>query len=239
MLQLEIKRSFHNRTALYILLVNLICFGLGVILPVGLDHIQVMTAADFSFSVYTVYTQFGMMIFGFMIAHMLSQDYTNHYIYFYNQFGITLPRNIWNKFIVFFSENILCMGVLLLISYFYFHNSKLLLATFGLIAATIISYFLVVCMIVLFNRNVLIIVGISLLVWLTSIIMVTFGGIGKYFNVFDASNINYQYVNYFVVGKIDALPMEFYQNIIIEFAILISALIFCIFIKSKEWKREL
>lgn len=236
MLKIEFKRTFHNKIFIYIFLINLICFSLGIILPIGLDHIKNITNTEFLFSVYTVYTQFGMLMFSFVIAQMFSKDYTEHYIYFYNQFKISLFRNILNKFIVFFSENIICIGCFILLSQIYFHSWKYSALFFILLLLVIIPYFIIVCLFSMISQNILMIIGLSLLTWLLSIIFITFGGIWKYINVFDASNINYQYLNDFMGHYIQKLPMQFHQNIFIELFVLLIILLIITSIKSKKWK---
>lgn len=236
LLKLEFKRSLYNKTAFFIFLVHFICFGLGIILPIGMDHIKELTNIDFLFSLYTVYTQFGVMFFCFIGAYILNLDYHNHYTVFYNKFNINLVKNIFNKIVVFFTESIISIVILMLIMGIYFHNFKFMLLFIGLILLILYQDFVFITIVNLFTNNLLILIGISFFCWLFSVALVSLGGIFKYVNVFDASNTNYSLVNDLLLGKYQHLPTIFCQNIIIELLWLTIIFIIVIFIRRKYWK---
>lgn len=67
MLGLEFRKSIRGRTLFYIISTVALTYVLGYILPVGIDKIRHLTLGEFYFSTYTVFTQFGFLIFGFVM----------------------------------------------------------------------------------------------------------------------------------------------------------------------------
>lgn len=239
MLKLEFKRSIHNKSLFYIIIVNIICFGLGIILPIGLDHVKHLSMEEYIFSIYTVYCQFGMMLFSFVVAYMLNNDYINKNMVFYFEYKVNLITHMLYKGIVFFVENIMILLVLFGLSILYFGMSKLFLILLFLTILVLFQHYLVVNIVSIFTKNILSVVGISFFLWLGSIVMISFGGILKYLNVFDASNVNYDLFDKLLINKINYLPDHFWYSIIIEFLVLISIFVMCLLIRTNKIKRNI
>lgn len=80
MVKLELRKSVRNRTLFYIIATVMLSYVLGYILPVGIDKVSSLGLGDFYFSTYTVFTQFGFLIFGFVVVYFFNKDYSENYL---------------------------------------------------------------------------------------------------------------------------------------------------------------
>ena len=69
---MEIKRTINNKVFLFCISTVMLAFILGYILLVSIDKIEDVTLNQFFFSVYTVFTQFGMLFFSIIIIYSIS-----------------------------------------------------------------------------------------------------------------------------------------------------------------------
>ena len=99
-IKLEIKRSINNKSFLFCLLTVVLSFILGYILLVSMDKIENVTINQLFFSVYTVFTQFGTMIFSIVIIYSINSDYKEKNILFYKSMGISAQKYFLMKLLV-------------------------------------------------------------------------------------------------------------------------------------------
>lgn len=70
---MEFRKDVKNRYFIYYLATVIICFVLGYVLLVSLDKISNPSLEELFISIYTVFTQFGMLIFQFLQYRHLRQ----------------------------------------------------------------------------------------------------------------------------------------------------------------------
>ncbi|ARQ05164.1 putative peptide export permease protein YydJ [Macrococcoides caseolyticum] len=80
---LEFKKSLTNKIIYILFLVVCFSFLLGYFLPVGIDKVKSLNQGEFLFSTYTVLTQFGFLLFSFVISYFINKDYGDKNILFY------------------------------------------------------------------------------------------------------------------------------------------------------------
>lgn len=68
MFKMEFKRTIRSKIFIYIVAITLAVFLLGYILPVGIDKKSSLSYSDYLFSTYTVMTQFGFLLYSFVIS---------------------------------------------------------------------------------------------------------------------------------------------------------------------------
>ena len=86
-------------------------------------------------------------------------------------------------------------------------------------------------------KSLLISLGASIIYWISSIVIVSFGGICKYFAVFDASNSLYNHVEKYFSQGISVPAVEF-TDPVIGFGFLLIAALIIIFGTSKKWIKK-
>lgn len=104
MLKMEFIKSFRNKTLLYIFSSVILSYILGYILPVGIDKVSKLSIGDFYFSTYTVFTQFGFLLFGFVIVYFFNKDYADKTILFSFFSGINSLKFLFTKVTVLLFE---------------------------------------------------------------------------------------------------------------------------------------
>ena len=95
---MEVKKCIRNRFYVFCIAMVTICFGLGYFLLASLDKIIHPTIVELYNSIYTVYTEFGMLIFPVLILFTFSSDYKNKNILFYKLMGYDWCKYFLSKF---------------------------------------------------------------------------------------------------------------------------------------------
>lgn len=212
-------------------------------MPVGIDKVSKLSIGDFYFSTYTVFTQFGFLLFGFVIVYFFNKDYADKTILFSFFSGINSLKFLFTKVTVLlfefvfsiFISNIL-MALFLRFNSFHFMFSLLMfsLLMFSLI---VLQYILIVGTISLIFSNLLISLGVSLVYWILSIILVAVGGFFKLVAIFDASNSLYVLVEK-IFSKGEIIQMHDFVVVIPYILILIFLSLFVGVISNKRWLRN-
>lgn len=99
---MEIRKTIKNKYYIFCFITTAICFWLGYILLASLDKITNPTIAELYNSIYTVYTEFGMLIFPVLIIQTFSRDYKNKNILFYKVMGYNWFQYFIEKLIINF-----------------------------------------------------------------------------------------------------------------------------------------
>ena len=94
---MEIRKNIKNHFFLFYLLTVAICFVLGYVLLVSLDKISNPTISELYVSIYTVITQFGMLIFPVLIIQSFVA-YLNYIglLYQITKIKISYFINLWD-----------------------------------------------------------------------------------------------------------------------------------------------
>ncbi len=237
MFYLEFKRSIHNKTLIYLITVTAVAFMMGWVLPFSLEHIVYVNFNYYMFSTYTVFTQFGFLLFGFVTAFYFNKDYKDKNTLFYMCFKVSVLRYFIVKVLILLIEESFCIVSGLIIVGIVFNSFEYFFTTFLLYTLIVLQYFVIVGTISIIFGNILSSLGVSIAYWIGSIIVVSLGGICKYAAVFDASNSFYGYVeNYFSrkmpfpVNELKTLLIGIGTMIIVAFAIVQAS--------SKSWVKR-
>ncbi|WP_413286786.1 peptide ABC transporter permease [Bacillus mojavensis] len=191
-MKLEFKKSISNKVLIILGSMFVFLFLLGYFLLVGIDKVSNVTPEMFFFSSYTVATQFGLMLFSFVIAFFINREYSNKNILFYKLIGENIFTFFYKKIAVLFLECFAFIALgLLIISLMYHDFSHFALLLF-LFSAVILQYILIIGTISMLCSNILTSIGVSIVYWITSVILVaisneTFGFIAP----FEAGNTMY------------------------------------------------
>lgn len=99
---MEIKKNIRNKYWVFCIITVGICFFLGYFLLASLDKITHPSVQELYNSIYTVYTEFGMLIFPVLILQTFSSDYKNKNILFYKLLGYNWLRYFSGKLLINF-----------------------------------------------------------------------------------------------------------------------------------------
>lgn len=197
MFKLEVRKSLKGNIILYIIVISIISFLLGYILPIGIDKVKNLSLSNYLFSTYTVITQFGFLLFAFVISLFFNKEFSEKTILFYKLNNIdSLKFFIYKVTTLFIETTLSVLFCTLIVSFLYKDFSKTLFFIV-IISIIILQYILIIGFISMLFSNILFSLATSILYWLISIILVQINGIFKYIALFDASNKLYVQVSDF------------------------------------------
>ncbi|WP_348921458.1 peptide ABC transporter permease [Enterococcus rotai] len=232
---MEIKRTIFNKIVFVLLAVILATFLMGWILPVGIDKVSSLTYREYLFSTYTVFTQFGFLMFAFLVAFFINKEYSGKTILFYRMMNDNSLTFYTKKVLTLVIETLgIIFSILLIISVF-FGEFSVFLQMFFLFSMVAIQYILIVALISLLMTNILLSIGFSLLYWIITVVFVSIGGMLRFFAIFDASNELYGKVGVFLESSNIFLSVE--DNLLVFIYILAIIIISMIIAKlnNKRW----
>ncbi|BAK20911.1 ABC transporter permease [Melissococcus plutonius] len=235
MFRMEFKRTIRSKIFIYIVAITLAVFLLGYILPVGIDKQSSLSYSDYLFSTYTVMTQFGFLLYSFVISIFFNKDYTNKTILFYKNFEINYFNFYLFKVILLFLEITFSLFVCLGTVSIFYDNYQPFIPNVLLFSAVSFQYIIIISIISFLFSNVLISLGVSIIYWLTSMIFVSFGSFFKYIALFDASNFLYPQIDRFF--KTGILSLDNIVTILIFLVSIFLISFFILFLSRKRWEK--
>ncbi|SFU85030.1 putative peptide transport system permease protein [Clostridium sp. DSM 8431] len=189
---MEIKRTINNKVFLFCISTVMLAFILGYILLVSIDKIEDVTLNQFFFSVYTVFTQFGMLFFSIIIIYSISLDYREKNTLFYKLFDIDAKEYFLRKLgvlILWFSISIF---LAVAISCAMFRDFSKFFIMFSYLENAIIYVILIALLLGFLFKNMIVAFCANLFIWIFSIILLTILPAQHLIAYFDASNILYK-----------------------------------------------
>lgn len=233
-MKLEFKKSISNKILLTLGILFIFLFLLGYFLPVGIDKAKHLSYSQYFFSAYTVATEFGFLLFSFIIAYFINKEYSNKNTLFYKLIGQNIFSFFYKKVLVLFVECFIFIFLGITIISLVFSNFSHYLLLLILFSLVILQYILIVGTISLISPNVLVSIGISIIYWIGSIILVAinknvFGVIAP----FEASNSMYMSIEKILNNKMNMINSHDVWTIILFFFI-IFIVNFIILISSKN-----
>ncbi|MEB6236166.1 peptide ABC transporter permease [Staphylococcus epidermidis] len=233
-MKLEFKKSISNKILLTLGILFIFLFLLGYFLPVGIDKAKHWSYSQYFFSAYTVATEFGFLLFSFIIAYFINKEYSNKNTLFYKLIGENIFSFFYKKALVLFVECFIFIFLGITIISLVFSNFSHYLLLLILFSLVILQYILIVGTISLISPNVLVSIGISIIYWIGSIILVAinknvFGVIAP----FEASNSMYMSIEKILNNKMNMINSHDVWTIILFFFI-IFIVNFIILISSKS-----
>lgn len=233
-MKLEFKKSISNKILLTLGILFIFLFLLGYFLPVGIDKAKHLSYSQYFFSAYTVATEFGFLLFSFIIAYFINKEYSNKNTLFYKLIGQNIFSFFYKKVLVLFVECFIFIFLGITIISLVFSNFSHYLLLLILFSLVILQYILIVGTISLISPNILVSIGISIIYWIGSIILVAinknvFGVIAP----FEASNSMYMSIEKILNNKMNMINSHDVWTIILFFFI-IFIVNFIILISSKN-----
>lgn len=171
-MKLEFKKSISNKILLTLGILFIFLFLLGYFLPVGIDKAKHLSYSQYFFSAYTVATEFGFLLSSFIIAYFINKEYSNKNTLFYKLIGENIFSFFYKKALVLFVECFIFIFLGITIISLVFSNFSHYLLLLILFSLVILQYILIVGTISLISPNVLVSIGISIIYWIGSIILV-------------------------------------------------------------------
>lgn len=117
---MEFKKNVKNKYFLFYIMTAIICFVLGYVLLVSLDKISRPSIGELYISIYTVFTQFGMLIFPVLVIQTFATDYKSKNILFYKLLGYNWLQYFLSKvFTILFWLSLITLAGVFVISALY------------------------------------------------------------------------------------------------------------------------
>ena len=206
-------------------------FAMGWILPIGIDKVTRLSYREYLFSTYTVFTQFGFLMF------FINKEYSGKTILFYRMMNTNSLTFYIKKVLTLTVETLGSILVLLFIVSFIFMDFSVILQMFFLLSMISIQYILIVALISFLSANVLLSIGFSILYWITTVLFVAIGGFLRFFAIFDASNELYLNVQNFLEGSENSISFD-HNLLIILYIIVLTVIALAIArVNNKRWLR--
>lgn len=232
---MEIRKNIKNHFFLFYLLTVAICFVLGYVLLVSLDKISNPTISELYVSIYTVITQFGMLIFPVLIIQSFVSDYKNKNILFYKLMGYNWLRYFLTKIAVILAwMSIIVFGGVIGISIVY-QDFSYTLATLFYFESAIIYEILLASMWGFLFKSVIGAYVVNFAFWLFSMVASIANPKLSFLVRYDASNpVFIKFNQYFNTRNSDYLMIQ--ENIL--YSIALFATVLCIiFIFRRRWEK--
>ena len=232
-LKLEFKKSISNKIIYTLVVLFTFLFLLGYFLPIGIDKVKSLSYSQFFFSSYTVATQLGFLLFSFVIAYFINKEYSNKNILFYKLIGDNIFTFFYKKVAVLFFECLVFIILSITIISIIYSDYLLLIILFSLV---ILQYILVVGTISMVSPNILISLGISIVYWIGSVILVAinkniFGIVAP----FEASNTMYRAVEKILNNESTFMCPTEIINIVSFFVLLFIVNTIVLLLSRKRW----
>ncbi|ELD8107200.1 peptide ABC transporter permease, partial [Staphylococcus pseudintermedius] len=188
------------------------------------------------FSAYTVLTEFGFLLFSFIISYFINKEYSNKSLLFYKLIKENIYSFFYKKASILFLESlaIIVVGITIISMVFSdFSHYFFLIIMFLLV---VLQYILVVGTISIVSPNVLISIGLSIVYWIASIILVAinkemFGFLAP----FEASNSMYVSVEKVLNGEIPTINPHDVLTIALFFTFVFIVNFIVLGLSKKRW----
>ncbi|HDU1321992.1 TPA: peptide ABC transporter permease, partial [Staphylococcus pseudintermedius] len=188
------------------------------------------------FSAYTVLTEFGFLLFSFIISYFINKEYSNKSLLFYKLIKENIYSFFYKKASILFLESlaIIVVGITIISMVFSdFSHYFFLIIMFLLV---VLQYILVVGTISIVSPNVLISIGLSIVYWIASIILVAinkemFGFLAP----FEASNSMYVSVEKVLNGEIPTINLHDVLTIALFFTFVFIVNFIVLGLSKKRW----
>lgn len=233
---MEMKKNIRNGNIFFYLLIVGICFGLGYFLLASLDKILHPSIEELYTSVYTVYTEFGMIIFPVLMLQTISSDYKNKNILFYKLVGFNWLKYFGTKVLFNFCMiSVPTIAGITLISILY-NDFSYLSVMFLYFESVICFQVLLECMWGFLFKSMIIAYVVNFAYWLLSIIFATASESLSFFARYDAANAVYRNLSeYFVTHNKQYLNIL--GNCLYTVCVLIVIFV-VIFANRRRWEKN-
>lgn len=236
---LELKRGMRNHFFVLMALICVLNVLLGYILLVTIDELEIVTFSDLWESVYTVYTQFGTLLFSTIIIMQFYRDYKEKNIIFYKALKKKALSYFGSKLAVLIIGSMLGTFISSLLICIPYAEYKWLPIIFLKTEAVMIYYCIVMSLLGFLFENFLFGFFVSFTAWIVGIVISDISPALKYFAYYDAAGNDYEVFLDFIDKRADVHNMI--VNIGHSYAFDLCLLGLCIVLVilfSKRWKRN-
>lgn len=209
-MKLEMKRAVRNQFYVIFTLINLLNVLLGYILLVTIDKVQNVTFQDMFESVYTVYTQFGTLLFSAFIIMQFYVDYKEKNIFFYKTLGFSELRYYLTKVGMILLATIIGSAFSSILVCVPYAKLGMLPVVFLKIEGVMIYYTLIISTIGFIFSNFLVAFFSSFFLWIAGIVVSAGSPFMEYFAYYDASTTDYHHLISYLDGKIEITSLLHY-----------------------------
>lgn len=235
-LTIEFKRSFHNRFIMIFLFLHTMAVGLGYILLVALDKVEIVTATLLEESVYTVYTQFGLFLFSPFFINIITEDYKDKNIVFYKILGYNQLTYFLQK-LLFISICSVLGSLLSSCLVFGLHGYYAMIPIFFAKILAVMLFFSTLCLFFSFVLGKFLVTFFTIIIlWISGIFVSQISPPMNYFAYYDAVSYDYKDFFHFLRGKIllEEFMPNLWKNFIFDSATLVLFLFLLILLK-RSW----
>ena len=127
---LELKKTISNKIMIILIAIIVAIFAMGWILPIGIDKVTRLSYREYLFSTYTVFTQFGFLMFSFLVSFFINKEYSGKTILFYRMMNTNSLTFYIKKVLTLTVETLGSILVLLFIVSFIFMDFSVILQMF-------------------------------------------------------------------------------------------------------------
>lgn len=233
---MEVKKYIRNKFYIFCIITVGICFLLGYFLLASLDKIVYPSITELFNSIYTVYTEFGMLIFPVLILQTFYNDYKNKNVLFYKLMGYDWLHYFIKKLVI----NFCCISIptilgLLLVSIIY--NDFSYLGVMIVYFECVISFqVLLECLWGFLFKSMMVGYMVNFAYWLFSIVFATANEKLSFFARYDAANSVYSNLGkYFNTHNTDYLTIG--ENVLYTFFVFFIVLCI-IYYYRRRWEKN-
>lgn len=201
-MNIELKRAIRSKFYIFFALLNVLNVVLGYILLVTIDKVQTVTFQDMFESIYTVYTQFGTLLFSALIIMQFYIDYKEKNIVFYRTLGFSGHKYFLTKVAMILLATIIGSLISSTIICLPYGKLGMLPIVFLKIESVMFYYTLIISTISFIFSNFLVAFFINVFLWIMGIVVSTGSSFMQYFAYYDASTADYQHLIAYLDGKV-------------------------------------
>lgn len=193
----DLRRGTRNYFFLLVILISILNVIFGYVLLKTLDKVEVVTFRQLWLSVYTVYTQFGPLLFSSIFIIQFYVDYKEKNIIFYKSLNKDALSYFVSKLTTLIIGTLIGTLVSSLLICLPYSEYKLLPVVFLQIQSVMIFYCVTISVLGFIFSNFLLAFFSNFFIWILGIIISNFGELFRYFAFYDASTYNYKlFVNF-------------------------------------------
>jgi len=193
-MKLELLRTKNNKLLYILASVICACFVFSWILLVGFNKVEHPAYREYLYTTYTVFTQFGFVMFSFLFSYMITKDYNDRNILFYKLLGDNSLTYFLKKIVVLALQILCTIAILLLTVSMIFNDFSAFFQSLYLYFAVIVQYMLIVSIISMYGKTSTASIASTIAFWLVTIILSAMFDALKAIAFFDASSSLYAHV---------------------------------------------
>lgn len=237
-MKIEAKRFINSKFYLIISGICVLSYILGYFLLVTLDHMEVTSINILFESTYTVFTQFGMLVFSPLIIYQFSSDYKEKNIIFYKSAGFTALKYFLCKIaflVISFTVSIILTSFIVCCL---FKDLSIFYVMISYFETVIICYIIEIGIWAFLFKNFVVSFFVNFTTWIVLIVLSSIGGVMSYASYYDASTPLYEnllkYLNH--EPCIDVLSYCG-KSVVYDICVFILSIII-VLIFSRRWEKN-